>query len=289
MLHLLVAPAAPPAAPPGGARGRRAPGTAPVRPTVAYRDPVGKGMVCAVRHGATGRRRAGGSLAVVVLLAPLLVSCAGGDGGDDAANRLLFSPDAASAAPSGSPRASGQASRAFPESCSDLVPTPTVVEVVGVPLPGQTTFVYADEQPDIQRLQRVTCGYGVPEADPAAAPDAPAPEPAVEITLNEYEDADAAADRVEVTLDAAAAEGSQIATTSVGDLEATVLRSATRSTLVVQQDALTAVVTMRRGLVPDAAEPLVLTELAARALGVETSATPSATPTVTPPATPLAN
>jgi hypothetical protein len=250
---------------------------------------VGKGMVCAVRHGAPGRRRAAGSLAVLMLLAPVLAACAGGNGDDDAANRLLFSPDASAAAPSGSPGATGQASRPFPESCSDLVPTPTVVEVVGVPLPGQTTFVYADEQPDIKRLQRVTCGYGVPETDPAAAPNAPAPEPAVEITLNEYEDASAAADRVEVTREAAAAEGSQIQTTEVAGLEATLLRSAQRSTMVVQQDAVTVVVTMRRGLVPDPAEPLVLSELAARALGIATSATPTATPVVTPPATPLAN
>jgi hypothetical protein len=164
-----------------------------------------------------------------------------------------------------------------------------VVEVVGVPLPGQTTFVYADEQPDIKRLQRVTCGYGVPETDPTAAPATPSAEPAVEITMNEYEDGAAARDRVDVTLDSAAAEGSQIATTAVGTLEASVLRSAERSTLVVRQDARTVVVTLRRGLVPDAAEQLVLTELAARALRVETSTSPTPTPTVTPPATPLAN
>ena len=269
-------------------------GSRALRLTVAYGEPVGKGGGCAVRHGPrrTWRHRVGWAAPVVVGGAVLLAGCAAGGDGEDAANDLLFSPDPAPTATApATPTAAPVV--AFPDSCSDLVPTPEVVEVVAAPLPGGTTFVYADAQPDIKRTQRITCGYGVPEA--AEGQPAPTPaDPAVEITLNEYEDAQAAAARVDVTLESAAAEGSQISTIPVGTLEGTVLRRPERATLVVRQDARTLVVTVRRGLVPAAAEDVVLTELAGRALGLPTTgpattgaATPG--PTVTPPPTPLAN
>lgn len=236
--------------------------------------------MCAVRHA---RVRA-----VLLLVVPvLLAGCATGGDGEDAANQLLFSPDASPTA-SGSASPSGAPPAPFPESCGDLVPTPEVVEIVAAPLPGGTTFVYADAQPDIKRVQRITCGYGVPEA--AEGQPAPTPaDPAVEITLNEYEDEQAAQDRVDVTLESAASEGSQIATVPVGPLEGTVLRSPESVTMVVRQDARTVVVTLRAGLVPAPAEDLVLADLAGRVLGVSTGTEPTASPTVTPPATPLAN
>jgi hypothetical protein len=241
---------------------------------------VGKGVVCAVRH-ASARR-------LLLLAAPALIAgCATGGDGEDAANQLLFSPAASpSATVEASP--SGAAVAPFPESCADLLPTPEVVEIVAAPLPGGTTFVYADAQPDIKRLQRITCGYGVPEA--AEGQPAPTPaDPAVEITLNEYEDDQAAQARVDVTLESAASEGSRITTVPVGPLEGTVLRRPEGVTMVVREDARTVVVTMRAGLVPAPAEDLVLTDLTGRVLGIPTGTTPTPTPTVTPPATPLAN
>jgi hypothetical protein len=133
------------------------------------------------------------------------------------------------------------------------------VGIVGTGLPGRTTYVFAAEQADIQRVGRVTCGYGVRGAR----------DPVVEITVNDYEDAAAAAARIDVTLDAAAQSGDRIATTSAGGYEATVLSDADSSTLVLQAQARTLVVTMQRGLVPRAAEPVVLAQLAERVLQVE--------------------
>jgi hypothetical protein len=228
---------------------------------------VGKGAGCAVGHA---RRGLPVLLAVPVLA---LAGCASTSPGDDAANRLLFSPRA-SATAAAEPSATAVASLPpFPRSCDDVVPTDEVVSIVGTGLPGRTTFVFAAEQADIQRVGRVTCGYGVRGAR----------DPAVEITVNDYEDVDAAAARIDVTLDAAAQSGDRIQPTSAGGYDATVLSDSDSSTLVLQAQARTLVVTMQRGLVPRAAEPVVLTQLAERVLQVAPGVpTPLPTPEPTP-------
>jgi hypothetical protein len=234
---------------------------------------VGKGAGCAVGHA---RRRLQVLLAVPVVA---VAGCASTSPDDDAANRLLFSPQASATATADPSATVAAGLPPFPRSCDDVLPTEQVVGIVGTGLPGRTTYVFAAEQADIQRVGRVTCGYGVRGAR----------DPAVEITVNEYEDADAAAARIDVTLDAAAQSGDRIQPTTAGGYEATVLSDADSSTLVLQAQARTLVVTMERGLVPRAAEPVVLTQLAEAVLQVAPAEpTPLPSPEPTPTASPTA-
>lgn len=214
--------------------------------TVAYRDRV-------------SRRTAALGIVTVVLL----VGCTPTGSEDDPATELLFSPDpTATATAEPSPSEAAATVPPFPEDCASLVPTAEVVSVVAVPLPGDTTFVFADALPDIGRVARVTCGYGEGVGR--------GPGPAVEITVNEYESEQAAAERVEVTLQAAGERGDQVGEQRVAGYEGWVISDRRTTSLVVDAGERTLVVTLKRGLVERAAEAVVLEQLAARALGVPT-------------------
>jgi hypothetical protein len=200
----------------------------------------------------------------VLTVAGLSVALAGcsTDDGSDPAIDLLFSPDATptdSASPSPTPSVAVGLPE-FPDDCAALVPATDVAAVLAVPLPGDTTFVFADELPDIGRVARVTCGYGVGTGR--------GPGPAVEITVNEYESQEAAQSRIELTLQAAAERGNEVSEQGVGPYEGWVISDRRDVSLVVDAGERTLVVTVKRGLVDAAAEPVVLTQLAGRALGV---------------------
>jgi len=226
---------------------------------------MGKGLMCAVRHGLPVR-----CLAVValVLLLPLLAGCSQDESSRDAASQLLFSPDPTQQAEDPAP--TGQTSPTLtplPDDCQAVVPSADVVAVVGAPLPGQTTYVFADPLPDIGRTGRVTCGYG-------DAGDGPK----VEITLNEYETEQAAQDRVDVTLEAAAERGNEVREQPVGPYPGWIIGDPEDVSLVVDAGTRTLVVTIRRGVVTGSAEAVVLEQLAARALGLPTGAVEPAAP-----------
>lgn len=202
-----------------------------------------------------------------------LAGCSSQEADDDAATELLFSPSAtatATATAESSPTAQATTLPEFPEDCAGLVPTSEVASVVAVPLPGDTTFVFADALPDIGRTARVTCGYGVGAGEGEG--------PGVEISVNEYETEEAAQDRVDVTLQAASERGRTVAEQPVGGYDAWVLSGSDGdSSIVVDAGTRTLVVSIKRGLVDEAAETVVLEQLAARALGIPTE-------TVEPPA-----
>lgn len=191
----------------------------------------------------------------------MLTGCSTDDPSDPAID-LLFSPDATpteSAPPSPTPSVAAGLPD-FPDDCAALVPAADVATVLAVPLPGDITFVFADELPDIGRIARVTCGYGVGTGR--------GPGPAVEITVNEYESQEAAQSRIDLTLQAAAERGNEVSEQGVGPYEGWVIADRQDVSLVVDAGERTLVVTMKRGLVDGAAEPVVLTQLAGRALGV---------------------
>ena len=210
------------------------------------------------------------TVALGVATVAVLAGCSSQESADDAATELLFSPSASATAtvePTPTPQATTLPE--FPEDCAGLVPTSEVAAVVAVPLAGDTTFLFADALPDIGRTARVTCGYGVGDGEGA--------EPGVEISVNEYESAQAAQDRVDITLEAATESGRTVAEQPVGGYEGWVLSGGESATIVVDAGTRTLVVSMRRGLVDEAAETVVLEQLAARALGIPTE-------TIEPPA-----
>lgn len=195
----------------------------------------------------------------------MLAGCSSADPtSDDAANQLLFSPDPTpTVAPS--PTATAQASPTLgplQSDCQAVIPTAEVVRIVGEPLEGETTFLFADALPDIGRTGRVTCGYG----------DAGDGEK-VRVTINDYESDEAAAARVDVTLQAASERGNEVRDQAVGPYPGHLLADDEDVSLVVDVGPRTLVVTMQRGLVAEQAEVVVLERLAASVLGL-----PSETP-----------
>ena len=209
--------------------------------------------------------RHGRRLLVLAVVLPVLAACGSDADPDDEASRLLFSPTGTAGpvdpSPAGTPTPTLPA---FPESCTDLVPANEVVAVVGRPLPGEASFVRADALPDIGRTARVTCGYGVGGDDD---------DPLLAITVNEYGDEASADERIQVTLDAAAQSGRTVDDNPVGPYPGWLLAGAgSGPTLVVDAGARTVVVSLQPDVVPEQAAPVVLTQLAERALGLPTTA-----------------
>jgi hypothetical protein len=197
----------------------------------------------------------------VVGLSLALAGCSTAEQSDPAID-LLFSPDA-TATPAATPTATAPSAvtvPAFPDDCAALVPAADVAAVLAVPVADDTTFVFADELPEIGRIARVTCGYGVGTGR--------GPGPAVEITVNDYESPEAAQSRIDITLQAAQERGNEVSEQGVGTYEGWVIADRRDVSLVVDAGARTLVVTMKRGLVEESAEPVVLTQIAAQALGV---------------------
>lgn len=187
--------------------------------------------------------------------------CTADEADPDAAQELLFSPDPTQgSSPEPTPTADPAATLPpLQNDCQGVVSSAAVATIVGVPLPGETTLVVADALPQIGRTGRITCGYG-DEGDGAK----------VEITINDYESADAAADRVEVTLDAAAQRGRTITEQPIGPYDAFISDGDDSTSIIVDAGTRTLVVTVEEGLVSDAAERVVLERLATAALGLPT-------------------
>lgn len=196
----------------------------------------------------------------------LLAGCSTGTDPDDPATELLFSPDpTAEETQQATPTAQPVTLPEFPADCAGLVPASRVRAIVAVPIPGDTTYVFADALPDISRTARVTCGYGVGAGR--------GPGPAVEITVNDYESEEAAQARVDVTLQAAGDAGNTVTELPVGPYDGWTISDRDGISLVVDAGTRTLVVTMKRQIVEQSAEPIVLEQLAAAALGLPTETT----------------
>ena len=206
-------------------------------------------------NGGHGWRLLG--LATVVVLA----GCSSGEDEPDAATELLFSPEPTASAPvTAEPTADPAPTLGeLPDDCGGVIATADVVRIVGVPLPGETTYVFADALPDIGRAGRVTCGYG-DEGDG----------PKVEVTVNDYESEEAADDRIDVTLQAASERGNEVRDQPIGSYEGYVLADDDDASIVVDAGPRTVVVTLQRDLVSAQAEVVVLEQLASTVLRVPT-------------------
>lgn len=204
----------------------------------------------------------------LLVVASLLSGCVSDEpSDDDAAASLLFSPDASPPAAAAEPTSTVAAEPAslppFPEDCSDVVPAAKVADIVAAPIPGKTQYLYAEALPDIGRTARVTCSYGVGGKG--------GPDPEVEITVNEYQNANKAQTRIDLTLAAATERGNEVSEKAVGPYPGWILADKDDISLAVDAGKRTLVVTMVRGLVKPAAEPVVLERLAAHAMGLPTS------------------
>ncbi|HEU4491711.1 MAG TPA: hypothetical protein VFR74_12655 [Jiangellales bacterium] len=173
-----------------------------------------------------------------------------------------FTAAAGASAPP-APTGGSAAPAVVPQSCDDVASVTRVVEVLGAPLEGSGSFVYAGPLPEAGRTARITCGYGVPEGED--------PVPAVEITINGYVDAETARGRLDGSVESARSQGDATAAVELDGRPGFVLADAETVSYVVADGARTLVVSLRRGVVSRSAEQLVLLDLAALTLGLPLS------------------
>lgn len=196
-------------------------------------------------------------LATVVVLA----GCSSGEDEPDAATELLFSPEPTASAPA-TPEPTAEPAPTLgelPDDCGGVIATADVVRIVGVPLSGETTYLFADALPDIGRTGRVTCGYGDDDDGPK-----------VEVSVNDYESEEAADDRIDVTLQAASERGNEVRDQPIGSYQGYVLADDDDASIVVDAGPRTLVITVQRDLVSSEAEVVVLEQLASTVLRVPT-------------------
>jgi len=131
----------------------------------------------------------------------------------------------------------------LPEACSEILPLVELDQALGKPLVGRTSYIRGVPEPKINRLGRVTCGYGR-----RPLPGNKTGPPQLEAGVSVYTDADAAAKRVESTVLAARSEGAVPKQVTVAGKPATVLLGPS-PLIVVADDTRTVAITFTKGLV----------------------------------------
>lgn len=161
---------------------------------------------------------------------------------------------------------------AVPFECSEVMTAGRVVQILQTSLNGDTQRVYNDDfLEDSGRTGRLTCSYGVPTRTGRRTPKDDEPQPAVEIAVSSYTDAETATGRIDATV---GSTSRKVEPQTIGGKEGYLLTGDGEVTFVVSEDIRTYVITLRRGVVPKAAEVVVILELATELLDV-----PGATPT----------
>lgn len=136
----------------------------------------------------------------------------------------------------------------LPADCSSLITTQNVDLVLGYPLVGRVRGIVGIPEPKINRLERVTCQYGLP--DPPPPGQSPVP---LEISVSRYADEASAAARVNDTIESQRARGAAPSNVPVGGVNGTVLISADQRLLVAVAGPLTVAVSLAPGLADDRA------------------------------------
>lgn len=167
---------------------------------------------------------------------------------------------------------SEESAEAVPFECGDLFTAGRLVQILQTSLEGETERIYNDDYLESSgRTGRLTCRYGVGSGDETASPDPDEQLPAVEVAVSSYVDEETAAGRIDTTLGATSRD---VAPQSIGGQEGYLLDGEDDITFVTAEGVRTYVITLRHGLVGEAAEVVVLLELAGELLDV-----PAPTPT----------
>lgn len=111
--------------------------------------------------------------------------------------------------------------------CEDLLPVTTIDTALGLPVIGKTSFIVGLPEPNIGRLVRLFCRYGISTA--AAGKPAVAK---VEVTLSLYDTSAQANSRVQGTIEDYRSHGAVPRVTAVGQVPGTILTGYGSPTLV---------------------------------------------------------
>lgn len=221
------------------------------------------------------QRRRTGPAAAAALVLLVLAGCSA----SEPEVPVVPTPDASTGGDgteaAGEPTPSPTSTTGVPELCGDLAGAGEIAQILQVPVQGETVRVYNDEfLPDSGRTGRLTCSYGVAEVpEGQTPPPTPAPVP-LEIAVSGYTDAETAAGRIASTVDGAQAAAATVTAQTVDGRDGFLLSDPEDISFVMADDVRTYVITLRHGVVPPAAEPVVLVNLAAHLLGAD-AATPA--------------
>ncbi|WP_157574405.1 hypothetical protein [Jiangella muralis] len=233
-------------------------------------------------------RRRGRPAAAATLFLPLLLVLSGCSNGDEPEVPVVPTSgeptDGDGTDAAGEPSASPGSTTGVPELCSDLASAGEIAQILQVPMQGETVRVYNDEfLPDSGRTGRLTCSYGVPEVPEGTTPPPTPPPVPLEIAVSGYTEADIAAGRIDSTVDGAQAAGTVVTAQTVAGRDGFLLTDVEDVSFVMADDIRTYVITLLHGVVPAAAEPVVLVNLAAHLLGASATGTPTPTGSATAP------
>lgn len=216
-------------------------------------------------------------IAAAVSLAAGLAGCSGDE------PEVPVVPERSTSQPSGQAALPSPTSTVgVPILCEDVVTFAEVAQILQVPLEGTTSRIYNDDYlSDSGRTGRLTCAYGssvgtqTPTQTPLPTPPPTPLPPEVEISISAYTDAEIAAGRVDSTVAAAQAAAGQLQAQTVAGRDGFILSDDEDVSFVLADGRQTYVITVRRGVVPAAAEPVVLVGLAEAVLGVPEGAVPT--------------
>ena len=197
-------------------------------------------------------RRVIGTLGLTLMV----VGC-GGNGPQPTPSVPTFSSSSASGGPT---TTSGPPARALPADCGTLLATQQIDLVLGKPLVGRVQGITGIPEPKINRLERFTCRYGLPEG--------PLPEGAaipLEVSASKYADETSASERLTDTIEAERARGAAPSEVPTGPVQGTVLVTPDRRLLVAANGDVTIAISMAPGLADDRVNE-VLSDLGGRVL-----------------------
>jgi hypothetical protein len=143
------------------------------------------------------------------------------------------------------PATSTSAARTLPSDCGSVLPSQNVDLALGAPLVGRVRGVVGVPEPKINRLERVTCQYGLPD------PPAPGAPPPLEVSVSRYADEASATERVADTVQSERNRGAAPTSVPVGPVTGTVLVTPDRRLLVASSGAVTVAITLAPGLADD--------------------------------------
>jgi hypothetical protein len=139
-----------------------------------------------------------------------------------------------------------------------LLPVSTIDDAIGLPVIGSTSFIIGIPEPNIGRLVRLLCRYGI--SSPAKGKPAV---PKVEISLSLYATSAQAGSRVRGTIEDYRSHGATQSATTVGQFPGTILVGYGSPTLVAMAGPRTVAVTIDPKLVAGRAGALAAVAKAA--------------------------
>ncbi|HEY2042781.1 MAG TPA: hypothetical protein VGH11_08895 [Jatrophihabitans sp.] len=126
------------------------------------------------------------------------------------------------------------------------MPVTAVSDSLGRPVIGQTSFIVGIPEPNIGRLARLDCQYGLA----AKVKGKPAPQPQVEISISLYDTTPRASGRVQSTIDDYQSHGARPSDVAVGQFPGTILGGYGQPTIVVAAGPRTIAITVYSKLLP---------------------------------------